>query len=98
VENGGKTMTTFQFQTHVSDSGVIMLPMSAQTLYGKDVVLNIGVDGGQSATKFEELCDVWCADERSTEEIIRDIYESRTLGRERERTIRNILSECNRFD
>ena len=33
---------------------------------------------------FEELCDAWCADERSTEEIICDIYESRTIGRERE--------------
>ena len=33
---------------------------------------------------FEELCDAWCADERSTEEIIRDIYDSRTFGRERD--------------
>ena len=40
-------MTTFQFQTHVSDSGVITLPMSAQDLYGKDVMLNIGVDDGK---------------------------------------------------
>lgn len=37
-------MTTFQFQTHVSDSGVITLPTFANKLYGKDVILNIGVD------------------------------------------------------
>ena len=29
---------------------------------------------------FEELCKPWREDERSTEEIIRDIYESRTIG------------------
>jgi len=34
-------MTTFHFQTHVSDSGVITLPPQAEKLYGKTVVVNI---------------------------------------------------------
>jgi len=33
---------------------------------------------------FEELCGAWREDERSTEEILCDIYESRTGSRERE--------------
>ena len=123
-------MTTFHFQTHVSESGVITLPPLPATFYGEDVTVNVDVrlkpkreisldelcgawgneedrddvdrmvaaihEGriiGQEKDKqstqerkraFEELCDAWCADERSTEEIIRDIYESRTIGRERD--------------
>ena len=34
-------MTTFNFQTHVSDSGVITLPPQAKKLYGKTVVTNV---------------------------------------------------------
>jgi len=34
-------MTTFHFQTHVSESGVIMLPPQAKKLYGKTVVVNV---------------------------------------------------------
>jgi len=98
-------MTTFHFQTHVSDSGVITLPPQAENLYGKVVVVNVDLPSEQKPKRsfeekkqtakdrtkkqerkraFEELCDAWCADERSTEEIIRDIYESRTIGRERD--------------
>ena len=33
---------------------------------------------------FEELCKPWREDGRTAEEIIQDIYESRTVGRERE--------------
>jgi hypothetical protein len=78
-------MTVFHFQTHVSDGGVITLPPSARNLYGKNVVVNVDIDDKpKRKNSFEELCDAWCADERSTEEIIRDIYESRTIGRERD--------------
>ena len=78
-------MTTFYFQTHVSDNGVITLPPQAEKLYGKVVVVNLDLPSEQKTKRsFEELCDAWCADERSTEEIIRDIYESRTIGRERD--------------
>ena len=81
-------MTTFHFQTYVSDSGVMTLPPLPETFYGENVTVKVDVK--EQAKKrerkraFEELCDAWCADERSTEEIIRDIYESRTTGRERE--------------
>ena len=34
-------MTTFHFQTHVSDGGEIMLPSQAKNLYGKIVVVNV---------------------------------------------------------
>jgi len=34
-------MTTFHFQTHVSDGGVITLPPQAKKLYGKIVVVNV---------------------------------------------------------
>jgi len=34
-------MTTFHFQTHVSESGVITLPPQAKKLYGKTVVVDV---------------------------------------------------------
>ena len=37
-------MTTFHFQTHVSESGVIALPPDARRLYGKNVIVNVDVD------------------------------------------------------
>ena len=78
-------MTTFHFQTHVSDNGVITLPPDVMDFYGKSVLVNVDVDDiHQRTISFEELCDAWCADERSAEDVIRDIYESRTIGRERE--------------
>jgi hypothetical protein len=78
-------LTTFHFQTHVSDGGVITLPPDAMNFYGKSVVVNVDVDDKpQRKNSFEELCDAWCADERSAEDVVRDIYEARTVGRERE--------------
>jgi predicted HicB family RNase H-like nuclease len=38
------TMTTFHFQTHVSDSGVITLPLDAKDFYGEIVSVNVGID------------------------------------------------------
>ena len=35
------TMTTFHFQTHVSDNGMIMLPLDAKDFYGKNVSVNV---------------------------------------------------------
>jgi hypothetical protein len=81
-------MTTLYFQTHVSESGEITLPPQAEGFYGKTVVVNVDVFDKPEKTNrkisFEELCDAWCADERTAEEVVRDIYESRTIGRERE--------------
>ena len=37
-------MTTFHFQTLVSDSGVITLPPDARNLYGKNVIVNVDAD------------------------------------------------------
>ena len=87
-------MTTFHFQTHVPSSGVITFPPLPETFRGEEVTVKVDVNAEQTENDrakkqerkpaFEELCDAWCADERSAEEIIRDIYESRTAGRERE--------------
>ena len=78
-------MTTFHFQTHVSDSGVMTLPPLPETFYGENVTVKVDVNDQQKPkSSFEALCDAWCADERSTEEIISDIYKSRTFGRERD--------------
>ena len=78
-------MTTFQFQTYVSDSGAITLPPLPAVFYGENVTVNVDMNDRQKPkSSFEAQCDAWCADERSTDEIIRDIYESRTFGRERD--------------
>ena len=78
-------MTTFQFQTYVSDNGAMTLPPLPEMFYGEHVTIKVDMNDQQKPkSSFEALCDAWCADERSTEEIIRDIYDSRTLGRERD--------------
>jgi hypothetical protein len=78
-------MTTFHFQTHVSDSGVITLPLDAKEFYGETVSVNVDRSvKPKREVSLDEICGGWRNDERSTEEIIREIYESRTIGRERE--------------
>ena len=37
-------MTTFHFQTHVSDSGVITLPLLPETFYGENVTVKVDVN------------------------------------------------------
>ena len=77
-------MTTFQFQTHVSDSGVITLPLP-DSFCGENVTVKVDVSPKpKHEISLDELCGAWCDDERTTEEIIREIYEARTIGRERE--------------
>ena len=77
-------MTTFHFQTQVSDSGVMALPPLPATFYGENVSVKVDVsDQPKRRSRLDEICGGWMDDERSTEEIIRDIYESRTFGRER---------------
>ena len=50
-------MTTFHFQTHVSESGVITLPPDARNLYGKDVVVNVDLPSKPKLKRsFEEFC------------------------------------------
>jgi hypothetical protein len=78
-------MTTFQFQTHVSESGAMTLPSLPETFYGEHVSVKVDVsDQPKRRSRLDEICGGWMDDERSTEEIIRDIYESRTMGRERD--------------
>ena len=76
-------MITFHVQTHVSDGGMITLPPLPEVFYGEDVSVKIDVnDQPKRKSRLDEICGGWADDERSTEEIIRDIYESRTIGRE----------------
>ena len=80
-------MSTFHFQTHISDTGMITIPPLPPDLYGEDVVVKIDIGNKPKRKSFlDEICGGWDEDERSTEAIIRDIYESRTIGQER-RTI-----------
>jgi hypothetical protein len=55
-------MTTFQFQTHVSDSGVITLPTLAETFYGEDVTVKVDMDtpadNGGGACRISDLWGV----------------------------------------
>ena len=78
-------MTTFHFQTHVSDSGVVTLPPLPETFYGENISVKVDVSNQpKRKSLLDEICGGWADDERSTEEIIREIYESRTIGRERD--------------
>ena len=84
------TLSTIHFQTHVSDGGEITLPPLPETFCGEYVTVKIDRQENEKQSvqerkrAFEELCTAWREDERSTEEILRDIYESRTGSRERE--------------
>ena len=75
-------MTTFHFQTHVPSSGVVTLSLP-DSFRGEDITVNVNRNTKREIS-LDELCGAWCDDERSTEEIIREIYESRTIGRERD--------------
>ena len=79
-------MTTFHFQTHVPSSGVITLPPLPNSFRNEDITVNIDVSPkSKREIALDEICGAgWTDDERSTEEIIREIYEARTVGRERE--------------
>ena len=61
------------------------LPPLPETFYGENVTVNVDVSPkSKRKVSLDELCGAWCDDERTTEEIIREIYEARTIGRERE--------------
>ena len=79
-------MTVIHFQAHVSDSGVITLPPLPETFYGEDVTVKVDIGSKpKREISLDEICGAgWADDERTTEEIIREIYEARTMGRERE--------------
>ena len=78
-------MTTFQFQTHISESGVMTLPPLPEAFHGENVTVKVDVNAPpKRQSRLDEICGGWKDDDRSTEKIIRDIYESRTIGRERE--------------
>ena len=78
-------MPTFQFQAHVSESGVFAIPPLPADFHGENVTIKVDVNTQpKRQSRLDEICGGWKDDDRSTEEIIRDIYESRTIGRERE--------------
>ena len=57
-------MTTFHFQTHVSESGVITLPPDAMNLYGKDVVVNVDLPSiPKPKRSLKELAGIWGKEE-----------------------------------
>jgi len=72
-------MTTFQFQAHVSGSGVMTLPPLPAVFHGENVTVNVDVNApSKHPSRLDEICGGWKDDSRSTEEIIRNIYENRT--------------------
>ena len=76
-------MTTFHFQTHVPSSGMLTLPQLPETFRGENVTVKIDRNSKpKREISLDEICGGWDDDPRTTEEIIRDIYESRTMGRE----------------
>ena len=85
-------MTTFRFQTHVSESGVMALPPLPETFYGENISVKIDVsDQLQRADvpprrSFEELCGVWGHEEdrEDVDRMVAAIHESRLLNTERE--------------
>ena len=79
-------MTIFQFQTHVSDSGVITLPPLPETFCGENVTVKIDVKGSSTRRSFEELCGVWGNEEdrEDVDKMVAAIHEGRLLGTERE--------------
>jgi len=78
-------MTTFHFQTHVPSSGMITIPLLPETFHGEDVTVKIDRNAKpKREISLDELCGAWSDDSRTTEEIIREIYESRSIGRERD--------------
>jgi hypothetical protein len=80
-------MTTFHFQTHVSDSGIITLPSHAENLYGQDVIVNVDLPLKQKKKRaFKEICGVWGKEEEreDVDRMVAAIHEGRLLGTERE--------------
>ena len=79
-------MTTFHFQTHVSESGVMTLPPLPETFYGENVTVNVNVKAPPHKRSFEELCGVWGSEEDrdDVDRMVAAIHESRLLGTKRE--------------
>ena len=79
-------MTTFHFQTHVSESGVITLPPLPETFYGENVTVNVDMKTPPHKRSFEELCGVWGNEEDrdDVDRMVAAIHESRLLGTKRE--------------
>jgi hypothetical protein len=84
-------MTTLHFQTHVSESGVITLPLP-DSFRGGDISVRVDVrPKAKSEISLDELCGAgWVDDERSTDEIIREIYEARTDTQEQKRVFEEL--------
>ena len=79
-------MTTFHFQTHVSDSGVMTLPPLPETFYGENVTVKVDVNDPPRRRSFEELCGVWGNEEdrEDVDRMVAAIHESRLLETKRQ--------------
>ena len=79
-------MTTFHFQTHVSENGVMTLPPLPETFYGENVTVNVNMKTPPHKRSFEELCGVWGNEEDcdDVDRMVAAIHESRLLGTKRE--------------
>ena len=64
---------------------MITLPLP-DSFRGEDITVKVDVTAKpKREISLDEICGAgWTDDERTTEEIIREIYEARTIGRERE--------------
>ena len=79
-------MSTLQYATQVPSDGYIALPPE---FHGHRVIVSMDKRTDEQLkherrSRLDEIRGGWKDDDRSTEEIIRDIYESRTIGRERD--------------
>jgi len=79
-------MTTLHFQTHVSDSGVITLPLP-DAFRGENVTVKVDVPSDRIPKRsFEELCGVWSNEEdrEDVDRMVAAIHEGRLLETKRE--------------
>jgi len=80
------TMTTFHFQTHVSDSGMITLPALPETLHGANVTVKIDQNvKPKRELRSDRICGAWGEkeDREDIDRIVAAIHEGRLLGTER---------------
>ena len=78
--------TTLHFQTHVSDSGEITLPLP-DSFRGEDITVKVDVSSERTPKRsFEELCGVWGNEEdrADIDRMVAAIHEGRLLETKRE--------------
>ena len=67
------------------------LPPLPETFYGENVTVKVDVkEQPKRKSRLDEICGGWKDDERSTEEIIREIYESRVMEQKPKRSFEEL--------